>query len=213
MDWPLNYIAAWCLFCAVGAGVLVWRWRELEWFTPAYWRFVLAPWRVAFFVAAWIGIVALAPHTGDPTWDSIDASFMAILAYTTAPGSVAILYRAARRWRPSIHVAAALAVGLFSASWSYDIYLYWRDGLYPATWGANLFASSFLYVMAGGFWSLDWQPGQRRANLAFIHRESWPPTPAPGGFKAVMKIAWIILLPIVLFFVAFPLMHYFDIVL
>jgi hypothetical protein len=50
----------------------------------------------------------------------------------------------------------ALCLWLFSASWSYDLYLLLRDGSYPVTWLANLFASSLLYLSAGLFWNLHW---------------------------------------------------------
>jgi len=208
MRWPLPYIAGQAVFCGLGLVLLGARWREHELFSADYWRFLVVPWRLAFFVAAWAGIVLLAPFTGDPTWDAVDASFMAILAWATAPAVVGTLYRAARGWRSRLHMLPALAVGLFSASWSYDLYLYARDGAYPVTWSGNLYASSFLYVCAGLFWSLEWSDARGRVVPAFMDREGWPPAPRVGSFVAVMRFAWVILIPIMLFFLAFPFIEY-----
>lgn len=44
---------------------------------------------------------------------------------------------------------------MFSASWSYDLYMYFKLGEYPITWLANIAASSVLYICAGLMWSLD----------------------------------------------------------
>jgi hypothetical protein len=50
----------------------------------------------------------------------------------------------------------AACLWLFSASWSYDLYRFARDGQYPATWSENLLASSILYALAGLLWNLEW---------------------------------------------------------
>lgn len=127
---------------------------------------------------------------------------MAILAYTTAPASVAILWQVARGERAVGHLLVAAAVWLFSASWSYDIYLYFRDGSYPYTWSANLFASSFLYGAAGAFWSLDWQPEQG-TYWAFRDSENWPPEPVAGAGLKLMRVGWMIVAPVAFFFLIF----------
>jgi len=46
-------------------------------------------------------MVALAPYSGDPTWDYADAAFMCILTYITAPWAVGVLYRF-RRFHPDL---------------------------------------------------------------------------------------------------------------
>ncbi len=113
----------------------------------------------------------VAPYTGDPTWDYVDGFFMSVLCFSTAPWVVATLFLAVRRqvgWR---EVYVAICVWLFSASWSYDIYLVWRDGFYPNTWLANLFASSVIYLCAGLFWNLEWQ-ANRGVIFSFM-RPDW----------------------------------------
>jgi hypothetical protein len=177
-------------------------WNELEFSDPNYWRFLFAPWRVGFFIAAFVGINVIAPYSGDATWDYVDASFMAILAYTTAPACVAILYQCIRTERSLRLVPIAVAIWLFSASWSYDIYLYFRDGVYPYTWSANLFASSFLYLSAGLFWTLDWQP-ERGTYWAFADETGWPAEPAEGATLKMLRVVWIFVIPVGLFFLMF----------
>jgi hypothetical protein len=206
--WPESYIASWALFCLMALGYWIPNRRDFEWARSEYWRFLLAPWRLAFFVVAFVGINVMAPYTGDVTWDYVDASFMAILAYTTAPASVAIIYGVTKRARPMGHLLVAAAIWLFSASWSYDIYLYFRDGMYPITWSANLFASSFLYGAAGAFWTLDWQP-ERGTHWAFSDLENWPPKPVAGAGWKLMRVGWMIVVPVAFFFLIFlvPPLH------
>ena len=89
------------------------------------------------------------------------------------------------------YIAACL--WLFSASWSYDLYLVWRDGIYPPTWQANLYLSSILYLLAGMFWNLDWTAG-RGLHFAFM-QDGWP---APNPNPVFTKLLWLGL-PIMLF--------------
>ncbi|MBC3918102.1 hypothetical protein H8L32_11490 [Undibacterium sp. CY18W] len=42
-------------------------------------------------------------------------------------------------------VEAAFGMWMFSASWCYDLYLLLRDGVYPLTWEANIYAPSVMY--------------------------------------------------------------------
>ena len=110
----------------------------------------------------------IAPYTGDPTWDYFDALMMSVLTFTTAPWAVGTLYRALRRKADVAQAYVALCALLFSASWCYDIYLVFRDGIYPATWRANFAASSILYLLAGMLWSLEWRPA-RVSHWGYCH--------------------------------------------
>jgi hypothetical protein len=177
------YLAAWSLSCLVAAAILVARGGTLG-LGRAYWRWLLVPWKVATFIAAGLGITLVAPYTRDPTWDHVDAAFMSILAFGTAPWVVATLYRAARRQVGAVHVYVAACVWLFSASWSYDLYLLFRDGYYPVTWFGNLVASSVLYLAAGLFWSLGWTPAGGWM-FAFTD-DAWPQAPTAGEFRRVL---------------------------
>jgi hypothetical protein len=170
------YIGAWAVACAVALALFV---RKPAAFTlgrAPYWRFLAEPWKVLSFVAGAALITLVAPYTGDPTWDHVDGFFMSVLCYATAPYVVATLFFAARRRARLDEVYFAICVWLFSASWSYDIYLVWRDGQYPDTWFANLFASSVIYLAAGLFWNLEHRAG--RGVIFSFMRERWP-EPAP----------------------------------
>ena len=109
---------------------------------------------------------------------------MSVLCFSTAPWVVATLFLAVHRqgrWR---EVYLAICVWLFSASWSYDIYLVWRDGFYPNTWLANLFASSVIYLCAGLFWNLEWQ-ANRGVIFSFMRPDWLLRTNEPNFLKLI----------------------------
>jgi hypothetical protein len=175
----------------VVAAVLGYRERtSVVLFGRAYWQFLLQPWKVATFGVALLGITLMAPYTGDPTWDYFDAGFMAIFTFLSAPWAVGVFYKISRGALPLKQGYIALCLLLFSASWSYDLYLLLRDGKYPVTWLANLIASTLLYASAGLFWNLAWTP-EKGQYFAFADA-NWPAMPHNNRFS---KIA----LPAVLF--------------
>jgi len=153
------YVAAWVGVVLAAVVVAVRNRGTISLFGRRYLESILVPWKVVTALAGLAGIVLMAPLTGDPYWDWWDAGFMAVLAFATAPWAVGTVYRAVatRAGRPWT-VFVAVAVWLFSASWSYDGYLLIRDGTYPVTWAWNLATSPVLYALAGLFWSLDWTP-------------------------------------------------------
>lgn len=169
------YLIAWVGICIVAVGV-AWRQRGvISLFSAGYWRFLGRPWKLAMFAIGLAGIVAIAPFTGDPTWDHCDAAFMAGLTFAFAPWSVGTLYRGlAKRGADAASVFLAVVLWLFSASWSYDGYLLLRDGVYPPTWTWNLLVSGGLFLLAGLFWNFDWS-ARRGTHLAFQERD-WPTT-------------------------------------
>lgn len=173
----------WSTACVAAFYILVRDWKSYALSRREYWRFLTAPWRLATFVIAATGMILLAPHSGDPTWDYFDACFMSVFTYATAPWSIGTIFHVARgKMKPS-QGFVAICVWMFSASWSYDLYLLLRDGDYPITWFSNIFASSVLYASAGLFWNLDWFEG-RGVTFAFMEKD-WPYTPSN---KAVSKI-------------------------
>ena len=133
------------------------------------------------------GIIVIAPYTGDPTWDYLDAFFMSALTYLTAPWAIGAIYNVAKRKLDPLQAFVALCLWMFSVSWSYDLYLVLRDGDYPITWFSNIFASSVLYILAGLFWSLDWIQG-RGVTFAFLEN-NWPySTSGPTFSKIVLYV-------------------------
>lgn len=135
-------------------------------------------------MVATAGLILIAPYTGDPTWDYLDASFMALLTYITAPWSIGVLYKVVRRQCPIWQAYAAICIWLFSASWSYDLYLLLRDGYYPITWFSNIFASSVLYISAGLLWNLEYIPS-RGVIFGFMDTR-WPNLDKHTSFGKVL---------------------------
>lgn len=182
------YMASWMLACAVAIGLYARNAGSFSLSRPAYRRFLLVPWKIATFAVATAGITLIAPYTGDPTWDYFDAFFMAVLTFLGAPWVVGVLFLASRRRLPLEHLYVALCLWMFSASWSYDLYLVFRDGRYPATWLPNIFASSVLYISAGLLWNLDWRE-ERDMTFSFLESD-WPSVQPTATFT---KIFWVAL--------------------
>lgn len=169
MNKPLTlYVVLWGTACLLAALLAIHRRRSLELFQARYGRFLLQRWKVFTFILAATGLILIAPYTGDPTWDYVDATFMSVLTFLTAPWVVGTLYLALHRKRSCVHAYVAICLWLFSSSWSYDLYLLLREGYYPLTWLPNLFASSVLYLSAGLLWNLDWRE-ERGVLFAFMH--------------------------------------------
>jgi hypothetical protein len=167
------YVAAWATASFVALILAARFGAQFAIASRSYGRALLCKWRLATFAPAFVGIVLVAPRTGDPTLDYWDAAFMALLTYLTAPWALGVVVRAVRRRavaRAEIYVA--VCTWLFSASFSYDLYLLLRDGHYPATWWSNALASTALYTAGGAMWSLS-DSGARRATFAFL-RDDWP---------------------------------------
>lgn len=178
------YTACWMAACLVAAVIAGIQRERVELFSPAYWRFLARPWRLVSFVVAAGSLILVAPYTGDPTWDYVDATLMSIFAFVTAPWVMGSLYRA--RSEGSIgRIFVAVCVWMFSASWSYDLYIFLRDGNYPLTWLSNIFASSVLYVAAGLFWNLDYRP-PRGVTFSFMESR-WLDETGSGNFT---KLLW-----------------------
>ncbi len=189
------YILAWGFLCLVALLVGVQHRKSLAISRRAYWIGLSRRWKLATFTVAFLGIVLVAPRSGDPTWDYWDAAFMAVLTYVTAPWTLGVIVRAFRRrslrHTTKVEVYVAVCVWLFSASFSYDIYLFLRDHHYPVTWWSNLLASSGLYGCGGAMWSLRGQgtaserQSARAVTFAFM-RDDWPASLADGSVKPLL---------------------------
>ncbi len=182
------YIGGWGGACFLALMLYFRERRSFAISNVSYWRFVGEPWKLTTFVVATAGITLIAPYTGDPTWDYFDAFFMSVLTFATAPWVVGALFKTLHREVSIRQAYVAFCAWMFSASWSYDIYLVFRDGDYPSTWFANIFASSVLYLSAGLLWNLEWYPG-RGVIFAFM-REHWP---SPSEHSRFSRLVWIAL--------------------
>jgi hypothetical protein len=172
---PEAYVASYLAACAVALGIAMRHGGRYAVFQRRYWHFLAQPWKLATFVVGTAAFTLVAPYTGDPTWDRVDGFFMSVSCFATAPWVVATLYFDARGELRAGETYVAVCAWLFSASWSYDLYLLWRDGHYPATWHANLVASSVIYLCAGLFWNLEHDAG--RGVIFSFMRAGWPSRP------------------------------------
>jgi hypothetical protein len=178
----LAYTSLWLLACAIASATAVRLGRRLEILGADYWRFLLRPWKLCTFAVAAAGMMGVAPYTGDWSWTYVTGGYMSALAFATAPWSLGVLYRFVRGWVAPAAAFVAACVWMFSASWSYDLYIWLRDGVYPDTWLPNIPASSCLYAAAGLFWSLETRGG--RMVFAFTRRDWFDPS-ADRRFRAV----------------------------
>ena len=196
------YTISWAFFCLLALilyardrGSYVISRRE-------YWVSLLKPWKIVTFLIAAISFMVIAPYTGDPTWDAFDALFMSLFTYASAPWAVGSLYRIAAGKLPRRQLPVIFAAWMFTASWSYDLYIFIRDGRYSPMWFSNIFASSLLYFLAGLLWNLDWKEG--KGVLLSFREEAWPYASAAGVFG---RIAWFALPVMVL--VAAMILYFF----
>ena len=181
------YITVYTLACVIAA-LLMFRERStLILFQSGYRKYIQSPWKLLTFAIAATSMVIMAPYTGDPTWDYVDASFMSILTFLTAPWAVGTLYRAFRRRSRATHIYIAVCVWMFSVSWLYDVYILLRYDYYPPTWLPNIVLSSILYFAAGLMWSLQWREG-RGVFFGFMEAD-WPNPAYDIGFRKVIWIA------------------------
>jgi hypothetical protein len=187
------YLAVQGVALATAGWLLLRRAASFSLLSRAYAGFLLVRWRVTTFALALVTYVVVAPWTGDPTWDRSDAALMSVLTFLTAPWAVGTLFLALRRRATAAQAFMAATLWALSAGWSYDLYILWRDGLYPGAWKENLAASSVLYAAAGLMWNLDWR-AERGVHFAF-QAAGWPRAGAGGGLGRIALHA----LPFMLF--------------
>ncbi len=181
------YIGLWSTACLIALGIFARDPAAMAIGTRAYWRFLFVRWKLGVFLVAAAGLALMAPYTSDPTWDYIDASFMSVLTYLTAPWATGVFYKVIRRELPLKQAYVAGCVAMFSTSWSYDLYMLLRIGRYPATWQSNIVASLFLYLMAGLLWNLELRPG-RGVIFAFMEQD-WLRTSPPAAWSRIVYYA------------------------
>jgi len=186
MDFGLTlYFFTWLILTIVALTISFRLHHKLTIFTLDYLKFISTPWKLITFLIAISGMTLIAPYTGDPTWDYVDAIFMSLLTWYSAPWVIGTFYHSILKKVPLLHTYVALCYWLFSVSWSYDLYILVRDGIYPATWWSNLMLSSVLYICAGLMWNLEVWPNHGM-KFGFM-RDDWPKKLANSN---VIKIFW-----------------------
>jgi hypothetical protein len=157
-----------------------------------YFRFLCVPWKLMLFFPALIFVTFAGRFTDDETWDIVTGSGMSILTFLTAPWSIATGYQVLFGRRPGRYLFVAMVLCLFSSSWFYDGYLFWRDGLYTPRWLGNLMLSPIIYISAGLLWNLETKPSGG-FTLSFL-RPDWPKPPGNPSFRALILIAFPLIL-------------------
>ena len=183
------YLALWSLACIIAIFLIFKLRHELDLFQKTYWNGLFQTWKLSTFLIATAGLALIGPFSIDITWDYVDSIFMSVLTFCTAPWVLGTLYLAIQGKRNYASAYIAFCLWMFSASWSYDLYILIRDGHYPMTWFANIFASSSLYIAAGCFWNLEYIQG-RGVVFGFME-PNWPSISSERKFT---KIAWYALL-------------------
>jgi len=181
------YLTSYSIACVIAIVLMIRERESLVLFQARYRQYLFTRWKLITFAIAAISMTIMAPYTGDPTWDYVDASFMSILTYLTAPWSVGTLFLAARGQAKLTHAYVAICAWMLSASWSYDVYILLRDGYYPATWAPNIVLSSILYLAAGLMWNLQRKEG--RGVIFGFMTPGWPDNSFELGFRQVMWFA------------------------
>ncbi len=125
--------------------------------------------------------------TWDGTWDAVSGGGMSCLTFLTAPWAVGVARKSARREFRRRWLLPAAAACLFSGSWYYDGYVWWRDGWYPETWLPNLVLSPSLYVVAGILWNFEAGP-DGEPTLSFL-LPGWPCRPRDARFSRIALLA------------------------
>ena len=183
----VGYILFWATYCLLAGIILVQDRKNLlpEW--QNYFRFLSVPWKLVMFALAFLFVSSAGRFTDDETWDFVTGSGMSVLTFLTAPWAIGLVCQVFMGKRPRRYLIVASALCLFSSSWFYDTYLFWRDGVYTQRWWRNLIASPIIYVAAGLLWNLEAESGGRYS-LSFLRRD-WPTSPANTSFRPLILIA------------------------
>jgi hypothetical protein len=201
------YLASWSLACIIAIFLMFKLRYELDLFQKTYWNGLFQSWKLITFLIATAGLTLIAPYSGDWSWDSVDAIFMSVFTYTSAPWVLGTLFLAIKRKRNFATAYIAICLWMFSASWSYDLYILIRDGSYPMTWFANIFASSSLYLAAGFFWNLEYIK-DRGVVFGFME-PNWPRISSERSFKKVALYAFLFMLIPTVIIVPFLYLQYY----
>ena len=201
------YLASWSLACIIAIFLMFKLRHELDLFQKTYWNGLFQSWKLITFLIATAGLTLIAPYSGDWSWDYVDAIFMSVFTYTSAPWVLGTLFLAIKRKRNFATAYIAICLWMFSASWSYDLYILIRDGSYPMTWFANIFASSSLYLAAGFFWNLEYIK-DRGVVFGFMEA-NWPSISSERSFKKVALYAFLFMLIPTVIIVPFLYLQYY----
>jgi len=181
------YFIYWITATIIAVFVISKNRKRIPLFSKDYWKFITKKWKLLSFITALISIIAVAPFSTDPTWDYFDSVFIPVLVYINAPWTIGIIYKFFKKKADIELLYSAFCVSMFSICWSYDLYIFFRDGQYPASWMVNIIGSSVPYIIAGLYWNLDYR---KERGIIYAYTENdWPNPKAQAHFKKVFIYA------------------------
>jgi len=187
------YLASWSLALAISLFFVLRNRKDYEFLHSSYWLFLTERWKVVTFLIATAIITIAAPYSGDPTWDYADSIIISVLTYLFAPWSVAIIVRSVRGRNLGAKLFVALCFFMVPI-WAYDLYILFRDQVYPPAWQSNISISGVIVVSAGLFWNLGWKEG---VGAVFVFSEkTWPPT-WRTSFRHIAPYAFLLMIPVI----------------
>lgn len=164
--------------------------KSFNLFHKKYLLFLLKPWKIITMGISIIFITFIGPYSGDYTWDYVDGFIMSVLTCFTAPWVVGIFYLFRMKKALLKQVFVAFCIWMFSVTWFFDLYIYFRDNSYPTVWLPNIALSSMLYWCAGFLWNLDWN-SEKGIFFSFTYEGKWFSLSANCVFWKIMKRGWI----------------------
>jgi len=181
------YMIVWISACLIALGLIVRYRQSIAFLRIEYVRFLFKPWKVVTFLIATTAMTVAAPYSDDPTWDYFDSIAISTMTFLTAPWVMGAIWRCGTGRLPWAQAFVALCIMMFVPCWFYDMYILFRDGIYPETWLPNIPLSGSIYVLAGLFWNLDWRENEG-VNFAF-RWDDWPQGDGGSGFSRVIWYA------------------------
>lgn len=202
----LAYLTLWVVGLAIALLMILRAEDHFGLLSRAYARFLLEPWKLGIFALATASITLAAPYSGDPTWDVPDSLLVSLVVYLTAPWAVAEIARSWRRLDQGARRYAAIMI-LLTPCWTYELYILFRDGIYPPTWQSNLVLSGMICVFAGLLWNLGWKESE--ASRFTFRWEEWPPADR-SPFRKVLPMVVVLASPVALMVLAFVYLFFFG---
>jgi len=134
-------------------------WREYNFLTRAYWRFIFTKTKFAIYVIGSLILIIPVPYLNFHSWDYPIATFQPILSYLSAPWAIGVFNNMLKGKARLDEIFVAFCLMMFTGSWSVEIYLLFRDGFYMPDWVANIPIGICCYIIVGLLWNIEIKNG------------------------------------------------------
>lgn len=153
------YLIFWLINCLITLFFIIKNKNKLLITSLIYINFLIVKWKIITIIFATIWVILTWIISKDPTWDIWISLWISFLYFYTSPYVIWIFYRFFNwLYKDLLNLYISIILLLFSSSWFYDwynfIYLHWY---YPETWISNFVFSIPIYIIAGMFWSLEYE--------------------------------------------------------